>query len=729
MATTNKDFVVKNGLVVEGATATVNSSNILTAASTTSALTSFGTSPTLTTPALGDATATSIVATVASGSTVPLTIQNNGTGNSFVVNDVASDTTPFVIDAAGLVGVGTTSPAAKMHVVDENNAGWRYDQYNNSDGTNFRNYRARGTIDSPTGVLSGDRLGSFLGAGYYGSGFSAINGGMSIFAAETFTETAAGTYLVFGTTAIGANTGGGGTERMRIDSAGLVSITGTLSATSTISASGLAGSLLSSTVGAALGTAAAGTATVPARSDHVHPNTGLGLTASGLNQFAATTSAQLAGVISDETGSGSLVFGTSPTLVTPALGTPSAVVLTSGTGLPISTGVSGLGTGVATFLATPSSANLAAAVTNETGSGSLVFATSPTLTTPNIGAATGTSVALTGDMTTIGDGSTTASPRIFGISSWTASDAAQFRFGDGLNTVQASYGGKMSINAYHGIQLRGAQAGATPSFDAGGAGSDIGVHIVGTSTGSIVLALRGASGQTDLLQKWSSWNGTTDTQVGSFTNAGALAISSTISASGLAGSLLTATTGTALAASASAGTATVPARSDHVHPTTGLGLTASGLNQFAATTSVQLAGVISDETGSGALVFGTSPTITPAAGTTTTAASGAGYMGMPQVTATTGAATVAAADAGKHIYSTATRTITIDSNANLALPVGTTITFIATTGAVVTIAITTDTMYLAGVGTTGSRTLAAHGMATAVKVASTTWYISGNGLS
>ena len=116
-------------------------------------------------------------------------------------------------------------------------------------------------------------------------------------------------------------------------------------------------------------------------------------------------------------------------------------------------------------------------------------------------------------------------------------------------------------------------------------------------------------------------------------------------------------------------------------------------------------------------------------GTTTTAASGAGYMGMPQVTATTGAATVAAADAGKHIYSTATRTITIDSNANLALPVGTTITFIATTGAVVTIAITTDTMYLAGVGTTGSRTLAAHGMATAVKVASTTWYISGNGLS
>jgi hypothetical protein len=67
------------------------------------------------------------------------------------------------------------------------------------------------------------------------------------------------------------------------------------------------------------------------------------------------------------------------------LGTPSSGDLTNATGLPISTGVSGLGTDVATFLATPSSANLAAAVTDETGSGALVFATSPALTTPNLG--------------------------------------------------------------------------------------------------------------------------------------------------------------------------------------------------------------------------------------------------------------------------------------------------------------------------------------------------------
>lgn len=62
--------------------------------------------------------------------------------------------------------------------------------------------------------------------------------------------------------------------------------------------------------------------------------TGDALVANPLSQFAATTSAQLAGVISDETGSGALVFATSPTLVTPALGTPSSGTLTSCTGLP-----------------------------------------------------------------------------------------------------------------------------------------------------------------------------------------------------------------------------------------------------------------------------------------------------------------------------------------------------------------------------------------------------------
>jgi hypothetical protein len=80
------------------------------------------------------------------------------------------------------------------------------------------------------------------------------------------------------------------------------------------------------------------------------------------------------------TGTGNVVMSTSPTLVTPILGTPTSVTLTNATGLPVSTGISGLGANVATFLATPSSANLAAALTDETGTGANVFAGSPTLT-------------------------------------------------------------------------------------------------------------------------------------------------------------------------------------------------------------------------------------------------------------------------------------------------------------------------------------------------------------
>jgi hypothetical protein len=150
-------------------------------------------------------------------------------------------------------------------------------------------------------------------------------------------------------------------------------------------------------------------------------STGVSGLGTNVATFLATpTSANLASAVTDETGSGLLVFATSPTLTTPVLGTPSSGTLTSCTGLPISTGVSGLGTGVATFLATPSSANLASAVTDETGSGLLVFATSPSLTTPTLGVASATSVnkvaitaPATGSTLTIAEGSTLATSGAF----------------------------------------------------------------------------------------------------------------------------------------------------------------------------------------------------------------------------------------------------------------------------------------------------------------------------
>ena len=138
----------------------------------------------------------------------------------------------------------------------------------------------------------------------------------------------------------------------------------------------------------------------------------------------------------------------------------------------------------------------------------------------------------------------------------------------------------------------------------------------------------------------------------------------------------------------------------------------------------------------------TSPTLTtpvlgtPSSGTlsscTVDGTNEVGYKNIPQ-NSQSAAYTLVLADSGKHIFHPSTdanaRTFTIDSNANVAYPIGTAITFVNMTSQVVTIAITTDTMYLAKDGTTGSRSLAQYGSATAMKITSTTWLISGSALT
>jgi hypothetical protein len=176
----------------------------------------------------------------------------------------------------------------------------------------------------------------------------------------------------------------------------------------------------------------------------------------------------------------------------------------------------------------------------------------------------------------------------------------------------------------------------------------------------------------------------------------------------------------------------------------GTGITSfgTGVATFLGTpSSANLAAAVTDETGTGALVFATSPTlVTPVLGTPTSGnflactvdgTDAVGFRNTP-VNSQSAAYTLVLADSGKTILHPVAddnaRTFTIPANSSVAYPVGTVISFVNLQNTV-TIAITTDTMYLAGTGTTGSRTLAEYGVASALKVDSTSWVISGNGLT
>ncbi len=433
-----------------------------------------------------------------------------------------------------------------------------------------------------------------------------------------------------------------------------------------------------------------------------------------LSAFAATTSAELAGVISDETGSGALVFASSPTLTTPVLGVASAttinkVTLTApatGSTLTIADGKTLTASNTLTFTGTDSSSvafgsggtvaytgstlaqfaattslQLAGVISDETGSGALVFGTAPTFTTTIDGGATFGAFASSTALT-LGYTSTAASTTNISTGAVASATIKAINIGTGgaagstTNiTLGSSVGGTTAINSPT-VTVAGVADTATTAthYYVETSGGNIAPKTLANATAELVTttSVNSAAATTVGTVTTGTWSALFGAVSGAnLTSLTAGNLSGTIPSGVLGNSaLFIGTTSIALNRTTASQTLTGVSIDGNAATVTNGALTTGTLGQFAATTSSQLAGVISDETGSGSLVFAISPSLT----TPTLGVASATTINKVTLTAPATGSTLTIAD-GKTLTASNTLTFTGTDTSSVAFGGGGTVTY------------------------------------------------------